>query len=199
MQQVVVIGGGDTFDTYDEYLAALRGRVLTLDRLRGGGWKSTLSSALGDGYEMLSLRMPCPDNAKYLEWKIVFEQLLPILSVPTIFIGHSLGGIFLAKYFSEERKFEKARALFLVAAPYGSCDGYSLVDFTLTDDLKGLASSDIPIHLYQSKDDPIVSFSNLDQYVRALPKAIPHVFTDRGHFLTEEFPELVEGIRSLSE
>lgn len=194
MQQVVVIGGGDTFDTYDGYLAALRGRVLTLERLRGGGWKSVLGSALGDGYEVLSLRMPCPDNAKYLEWKIVFEQLLPLLPVPAIFIGHSLGGIFLAKYFSEERKFEKAKALFLIAAPYESGDEYSLVDFKFTDDLQGLASSDTPVHLYQSKDDVIVSFSNLEHYLRALPSSLPHIFDDRGHFLGEEFPELVEDI-----
>jgi hypothetical protein len=90
MQQVVVIGGGDTFDTHDEYLVALRGRVLTLDRLKGKGWKSTLETSLGEGYEVLSLRMPCMDNAKYLEWKIVFEKLLPLLSGKTVFIGHSL-------------------------------------------------------------------------------------------------------------
>lgn len=197
MQQVIVIGGGDTFDTYDEYLAALRGRTLTLDRMRGKGWRSALGPALGDRHEVLSLRMPCVDNAKYLEWKIVFEQLLPLLSTPAIFIGHSLGGIFLAKYFSAERKSEKVKALFLIAAPYESEEGYSLGDFTITDNLANLATSDILIHLYQSKDDPIVSFSNLDQYVRALPKAIPHIFDDRGHFLGEEFPELVQDILSI--
>lgn len=198
MQQVIVIGGGDTFETYDEYLAALRSRVLTLDRLKGKGWKSGLSLALGDDYEVLSLRMPCVDNAKYLEWKIVFEQLLPLISTPAVFIGHSLGGIFLAKYFSEEGKTEKVKALFLVAAPYESEKEYSLGDFALADDLKNLASSDAPIHLYQSKDDPIVSFSNLDQYVHVLPQAVPHAFTDRGHFLGEEFPEIAQDILSLA-
>lgn len=198
MQQVVVIGGGNTFDAYDNYLAALRGRVLTLDRLKGKGWKSTLEASLGEGYEVLSLRMPCMDNAKYLEWKIVFEKLLPLLSGKTVFIGHSLGGVFLAKYFSEERMFEKVKALFLVAAPYESEDRYSLADFAPTDDLKGLVSAGIPIHLYQSEDDTIVSSSNLEQYIRALPSALPHVFHDRGHFLQEEFPELVKDIHQLT-
>lgn len=197
MQQVVVIGGGDTFDAYDEYLVALRGRVLTLDRLRGKGWKPALGMSLGDGYEVLSLRMPCPDNAKYLEWKIMFEKLLPLLSDQTIFVGHSLGGIFLAKFFSEERTFEKVKVLFLIAAPYESGDNCSLADFVLLGDLKGLASSGVLIHLYQSKDDMIVPFSNLERYARALPSAISHVFTDRGHFLDEEFPELVDDILSL--
>ncbi len=198
MQTVVVIGGGDVFETYNEYLDALRGRVLTLDRLRGKGWKSDLGEALSDGYEVLSLRMPCPDNAKYLEWKIVFEQLLSLLPEPAVFVGHSLGGIFLAKYFSEEKRFEQAKALFLIAAPYVSEAGYSLVDFSLTEGLKDLTASGVPIHLYQSKDDPIVSFSNIEQYIQALPFATPHIFADRGHFLQEDFPELVEDIRSLS-
>lgn len=198
MQQVVVIGGGDAFDAYDKYLVALRGRTLDLERMKSKGWKSALSVSLGEGYEVLSLRMPSPDNAKYLEWKIIFEKLLPLLSSNTIFVGHSLGGVFLAKFFSEERTFEKVKALFLVAAPYESEDGYSLVDFALLDDLQGLASSGIPIHLYQSEDDAIVSFSNLERYIRALPSATPHVFRDRGHFLQEDFPELIEDIRQLS-
>lgn len=197
MQQVIVIGGGDSFETYDEYLGALRDRVLTLDRLRGKGWKSSLGLALGDEYEVLTLRMPCLDNAKYLEWKIVFEQLLPLLLEPAVFVGHSLGGIFLAKYFSEEKRFEKTKALFLVAAPYASEAEYSLVDFSLTDGLKDLAASGVPLHLYQSKDDPIVSFSNIEQYIQALPSATQHILPDRGHFLGEEFPELVQDILSL--
>lgn len=197
MQQVVVIGGGDAFDTYDEYLAALRERTFDLERLRAKGWKSSLGSALGEGFDVLSLRMPCPDNAKYLEWKIVFEKLLPLLSAPAIFVGHSLGGIFLAKYFSEERSFEKVKALFLVAAPFEDGNGYSLVDFSISDDLKGLESSGIPIHLYQSEDDTIVPYSNLERYAQALSTAVQHSFTDRWHFVQEEFPEIAQDIRSL--
>lgn len=198
MQQVVVIGGGDTFDTYDEYLTMLRGRTFDLERMKGTGWKSALGPALGDEYEVLPFRMPCSDNAKYLEWKIVFEKLLPLLSRQAIFVGHSLGGIFLAKFFSEERGFEKVKVLFLVAAPYEGGGEYSLADFALADDLNGLALSGIPVHLYQSEDDVIVPFSNLERYTRVLPSAIPHVFTDRGHFLQEDFPELVHDIRQLA-
>ncbi len=197
MQQVVVIGGGDAFDTYDEYLAALRERTFDLERLRGKGWKSSLGLALGERFDVLSLRMPCPDNAKYLEWKIIFEKLLPLLSKPTIFVGHSLGGIFLAKYFSEAATFERVKALFLVAAPYDAGNEYSLADFSITDDLKGLRSSGIPVHLYQSEDDTIVQYSNLERYMRALPSAVQHPFVDRWHFVQEEFPELVQDILSL--
>ncbi len=197
MQQVVVIGGGDAFDTYDAYLAALRQRTFDLERLRGRGWKSSLGSVLGEGFDVLSLRMPCPDNAKYLEWKIVFEKLLPLLSEPAIFVGHSLGGIFLAKYFSEERRFEKVKALFLVAAPFEDGNGYSLVDFSISDDLSGLRFSRIPIHLYQSEDDTIVAYSSLERYEEALPSAVRHSFADRWHFVQEEFPEIAQDIRSL--
>ena len=197
MQQVVVIGGAHTFDTYDEYLVALRGRTIDLERLRGKGWKSVLGSALGDEYEVISLRMPCLDNAKYLEWKIIFEKLLPLLSGETIFVGHSLGGVFLAKYCSEERAFEKLKALFLVASPYKDSEEYSLTDFAIEDGLKGLATSGVSIHLYQSEDDPIVPFSDFAAYQFDLPNAMVRIFKDRGHFLQEEFPELVEDIHQL--
>jgi hypothetical protein len=97
---------------------------------------------------------------------------------------------------------EKAPSLLSLSQSQGSAKdmgegGYSLADFALTDDLKGLASTGIPIHLYQSEDDTIVSSSNLEQYIRALPSALPHVFHDCGHFLQEEFPELIEDIRKL--
>lgn len=197
MRQIVLIHGGNTYDSYEDYLSALQERVLDFDRMKSKGWKSSLELALGTEYEVIAPRMPLADNAKYSEWKIWFEKLIPFLGENAIFIGHSLGGIFLAKYFSEEAYPKKVRAIFLVAAPYDAGDDYSLADFVLADDLSGLATYGERVHLYQSQDDDVVSFSNFERYTQALPLAKRHIFTDRNHFSQEEFPELVEDIRQL--
>ena len=52
--------------------------------------------------------MPCYLNAKYIEWKIVFESIVERLSIgdEITLIGHSLGGNFLLKYFGEIEKYD---------------------------------------------------------------------------------------------
>lgn len=52
--------------------------------------------------------MPCDLDAKYIEWKIVFESVMEKLSVRDniTLIGHSLGGNFLLKYFGEIEKYD---------------------------------------------------------------------------------------------
>ena len=100
-QQILVIHGGDTFDTYKDYLSFLKNREISLDRLRlKRDWKDILSEKLGENFDVLSPRMPNGTNARYKEWKIWFERVIPFIDKGVIFIGHSLGGIFLAKYLS---------------------------------------------------------------------------------------------------
>ncbi len=197
MRQVIVIHGGNTYDSYEKYLSALRERTFDVEQMKSKGWKSSFELALGPAYEVIAPRMPLADNAKYSEWKIWFEKLLPYVADDAVFIGHSLGGIFLAKYFAEEEYPKRIGAILLIAAPYESDGEYSLVDFALPDDLSRLAAYGKRVHLYQSEDDVVVPFSNLESYKQMLPAATPHVFTDRGHFLQEEFPELVQDILSL--
>ena len=76
--------------------------------------------------------MPNLINAKYNEWEIIFNKLVPFLNDTIIFIGHSLGGV-LAKYLSENKFPKKILATFLICAPYDDKDAdYSLVDFNLS-------------------------------------------------------------------
>src|SRR3989344_3659970 len=101
--QIVVIHGGDTFDTYEQYLSFLKNYKIDFERFRENkkDWKATLAEKLGENYEVISHSMPNKRNAKYIEWKIWFEKFIPFLNPEVILVGHSLGGAFLAKYFSE--------------------------------------------------------------------------------------------------
>ena len=57
---------------------------------------------------------------------------------------------------------------------------------------KNIVKSAEEIHLFYSKDDPVVPFTELAKFQADLPDAISHIFEDRGHFNDETFPELHE-------
>lgn len=196
-KQVLVISGGDTFETYKEYLDYLRNYKIDIERYKFDkhDWKPWLRQALGDNYEVILPVMPNRSNAQYKEWKIWFEKLIPFLSGGVILIGHSLGGAFLVKYLSENSFPRKIKAVFLVGAVYDKdSEGYPLASFTLPANLNLQTDK---IYLYHSKDDPVVSFSALEKYKKVLLHAQTRVFENRGHFLQEEFPELARDILRL--
>ena len=197
-KQIVVIHGGNTFDTYEEYLDYLKNYELDFDRIKAEGWKETLDEKLGEGFEIISPEMPNSSNAKYSEWKIIFDKLIPFLEDTVVLVGHSLGGIFIARYLSENKFPKKILATYLIAAPYDDKDSEdSLADFVLPATLEKLEKQGGKIFIYHSKDDPIVPFVDVKKYTKALPRAEKNIFKTQGHFMQEEFPELIESIQHL--
>lgn len=197
-RQIVVIHGGDAFNTYEEYLNDLKAKKLSLDRIRYVDWKGRLHQTLGPEYDVLRPQMPNKQNARYVEWKIIFEKLVPLLDDTVVLIGHSLGGIFLAKYLAENTYPKKIRATFLVAAPFNEPIHNPYVDFNLEGSLDGFASQAGDLFIYHSKDDPVVPYESAAAYMNALPGATLRPFNDRQHFNQSDFPEIVADIRSLS-
>lgn len=199
-QQVVIIYGGHTHDSYEEYLEYLRAYELDFERQGSVGWKQNLPERLGGEFEVVAPSMPCKQNAKYLEWKIWFEKFIPFLHDGVILIGHSLGGLFLVKYLSENHLTVSVRATFLVGAPFELTtrrpDG--LGDFVLGDDLSRFVSQAGDVVIYHSHDDEIVPYSSGQKYLESLPRAHLETFEDRGHFNQETFPELEDKLRELS-
>lgn len=201
-KQVVVIHGGDTFRTYKDYLLYLRKKKLDFESLKSEkrGWKAGLNDALGRNFEVILPRMPNPINAKYSEWKIIFNKLLPFLKNRVVLVGHSLGGIFLAKYLAESKFPKKILATFLIAAPYDGKDrnaNYTLGDFVLPKSLVQFQKQGGKIFICHSKDDPVVPFKDLQKYQNALPTANAATFEERGHFNQEKFSWLVRNIKKL--
>jgi hypothetical protein len=142
--------------------------------------------------------MPNSLNAKYIEWKIIFDKLAPFLNDRVVLIGHSLGGVFLAKYLSENKFPKKIIATFLVSAPFGDKNFEpTLADFIFNGDLSKLQEQGGKIFLYYSKDDLCVPFTDLERYKQELPEAEAMVFEDRGHFNQPEFLEIVEKIKNV--
>ena len=198
-KQIIVIHGGETFNTYEEYLFYLNNFQIKSAYFTRKKWRNPdyLKKALGNEFEVLSPKMPNMENAKYLEWKIWFEKLFPFFKKEVILLGHSLGGIFLTKYLSENNFPKKIIKTFLVAPPFDSKDAdYDLADFVLSESLDKLQKQGGDIYFYHSKDDLIVPFTDLDKYKDKLPNASFTIFEDKGHFIQEEFPEIIEAIKS---
>ena len=198
MRQLVFIHGGESFATYKEYLDALRSWEYDPATEPVKKWKETLASELGEEWQVIMPSMPSKLNAKYLEWCIWFDKVVPHLHDGVVLVGHSLGGIFLAKYLEEGSLPVQVAATFLIAAPHSETeDGESLADFTLPKQLDRFAAQAGKLFLYHSEDDPVVPYSELGKYQVQLPSATVRTFTDRGHFLGPELPEIIEDIRTL--
>jgi len=195
-EQVIVIHGGDTFKTYGAYMRFLKRFQIDFEDYMNGrkSWKSRLAEDLGEEYQVIAPSMPCKYNAKYPEWQIWFEKFIPHLAGEVILVGHSLGGTFLVKYLSENKFLKKIKGVFLVAPPYDDSSDYSLDTFKLPKKLKLQTENTM---IYHSDDDNVVPVSDLSKYGKAIPNVTIKQFTDRGHFNTEEFPELVEDIKKL--
>ncbi len=198
MKQIVIIHGGDSFSTNDAYLSYLKNfKIESVDYFkRHKGWKDTLETELGANIEVLTPRMPNANNAKYEEWKIWFEKLIPFLTGGVLLIGHSLGGSFIVKYLSENHLPVHIGGVFLVATPYDADNDENLREFVAPSSLELLAKQANKIFLYQSEDDPIVPFTELEKYRRALPNAEVRIFKNRGHFNQETFPEIITDLKN---
>jgi predicted alpha/beta hydrolase family esterase len=112
-------------------------------------------------------------------------------------VGSSLGATFLLKYLSENKFPKKILQLHLVAPAVFddklTIERLSTFKFNVNN-IKKVENICKEIHVWHSKDDPIVSFRNSEIVKEKIPNAYLHVFKDRKHFSQPAFPEILEVI-----
>lgn len=128
----------------------------------------------------------------------MFKRYIPLLEGDFVLIGSSLGGIFLAKYLSENKLPKKSLATYLVCPPYdGSLPTEDLVGgFRLKSDLSLLEANTRRLHLLFSKDDDSVPVAHAEKYAKKLKNADIVIYKSKnGHFNVSKFPEIVKMIK----
>lgn len=195
MKQVLIIHGGNSFSTYRAYRLYLESKDLNYEKLiQPRRWKDKLADSL-PGYDVIHPSMPNSLNAVYDEWVIYFEKLLKFLDDDAQIIGHSLGAMFLAKYLNEKPLSNPVEKLILVSGGYNDNSNEDLGSFEVRSATK-IPQSAREVHLFHSEDDPVVPYAELNKFQSDMPNAIVHSFSDRGHFLQTDFPELTELIKN---
>lgn len=193
--QIVFVHGGEPFVSYKEYIKYLKTCEVSLkDFLYGKDkkWRDVLAEKTSKKFDFLMPRMPNSQMAKYSEWKIWFQRVTPFIKNNAIFLGHSLGAIFLVKFLSENNFKKKVSKLILVGTPHHKTTG--LGDFTIKNSVKRLEDMCQEIHLFHSENDTVVPIEEVFIYKKELPKAKLHLFKNRGHFFDKNFPEMLKVI-----
>ena len=198
--QVLTIHGGETFKNDKDYLHYLRTKKISTDKKIY--WAPEyLEKALGKNFKVIAPRMPLQDNAKYRDWAILFKRYLSLLKLngKFILIGSSLGGIFLAKYLSENKLPKRALSVYMVCPPFdNTLPGEDLVGgFNLKNNLSLIEKNCKNIYLLFSEDDDVVPVSHAEKYRKKLGNARIIIYKSKnGHFNVPKFPEIVKLIKA---
>ena len=196
--QILYIHGGITFKNQKDYLHFLKNREISIEKsIR---WSDNyLDKELGKNFEIIRPCMPLSDNSKYVDWKIHFERYFSYLRNNVILIGGSLGGIFLAKYLSENKFPKKILSTYLVCPPFDdTCFHEDLVGgFKLKSDLSLIERNSKNLTLMFSRDDDDVPISHAGKYKKKLKNAKIIIYKSKnGHFKISKFPEIVRMIKN---
>ncbi len=197
--QLIYVHGGMTFSTDTNYEEYLNNIIIKLEETPKWN-KNFFDDQLKEHFDIIRPSMPLKDNAKYKYWKIMFEKYLEVTKENIIIVGFSLGGIFLAKYLSENIINKNILGVFLVAPPFGNFDSIEELcgGFELKKDLSNMKKNCNNIHMFFSKDDDIVPQTHMKDYQKNLPNANYHLMENmNGHFIIEEFKELIDLIIKL--
>ena len=195
--QILIIHGGMTFKNKKDYLHFLKTRkILIEEKIRWTDYY--LKKKLDENFEIIKPRMPLQDNAKYNEWKIHFERHFPYLRDSIILVGSSLGGIFLAKYLSENKFPKRISSVYLICPPFDNTlpDEDLTGGFKLKSDLSMIEKNSKKINLLFSKDDNIVPVYHAKKYRKKLKNANIVIYKSKnGHFKISKFPEIIRMIK----
>ncbi|MCX7956016.1 MAG: hypothetical protein N2593_02860 [Patescibacteria group bacterium] len=197
---LVYIHGGTTFKKKRDYINYLKNKEINLEETKN--WSGDyLKEELNSYFQIICPRMPCKEKANYFEWKIIFEKYLDLLKKekkPLLFLGYSLGSIFLVKYFSENKVNLKILSIHLVAPPFDKTNSIEELSggFKLKKDLSLLKKQIKNIYFYFSENDEIVPLYYKKRYQEQFLEAKFFVFKDKnGHFRVEKFPELIKNLK----
>ncbi|HEY3404104.1 MAG TPA: alpha/beta hydrolase [Ohtaekwangia sp.] len=159
-----------------------------------------LQQVLGNAYEVRYPKMQNEIDVPYTLWVQQIKKELATLSGTIILAGHSVGGSVLIKFLAEENIQAAIAGVFLIAAPYWGSPGWTYEGYEtlmLPDEAHTKFPDDVPLFLYQSRDDETVPVDHLALYARRFPQASVTELSGRGHQLNNDLSEVANDIRTL--
>lgn len=130
---------------------------------------------------------------KYDEWKQIMDR--QDINPDTTLIGHSAGGGFVLKYLSQHPDLH-VRQVILVA-PWVDAEDFSpsgfYRDMNLSNDL--IAQTKFGIDIMISDNDAPYILSSFDKITKNIPNIRVHKFSNYGHFVVPELPEILPIIK----
>jgi len=121
--------------------------------------------------------MPNPYFARYEYWEQMFEKASEYFDQENIFVGHSMGAIFLLKYL--ETHALPASSVHLVGASHADVPTEKIGSFALTSNYSDIHIAPEKLHFYFSHDDGIIPFEEYDYFRNLFPHSHFHTFPDR--------------------
>lgn len=141
----------------------------------------------------VSIEPPFPFRPRYEEWKREFERF--DIEPDTILVGHSCGGGFLVRYLSEHEDLRVGKVV--LVAPWMNPDDNPVsdtADFFSFETDPDFPSRTMGTPVFFSSDDDASVIQTVEMLKSEVKNLDIHQYTDRGHFLTKEFPELLSAI-----
>jgi uncharacterized protein len=157
---------------------------------------ASLQAVLGESYSVhypLLTDEPVPDFGRMQQ----IGKEIAAINGEVILVGHSLGASMLLKYLSENQVKKKIAGIFLISTPYWSGDEDWRQPLKLEKDFANKLPKDVPLFLYHSKDDEVVSFSHLAIYKEKLPQATIREIERGGHQLGNDLTVVAKDIKTL--
>lgn len=195
-QQFLYINGGVPKENYSSYIDFLNTIEYDPYAEKFKSWNKTLWEHLWDEWEYLRAPFRERQYADYMEWKIMFEKLIPFMRDELCIWAGSLGATFIMKYIWENDGIYNSRSwkkihikkLFLIAAGIADTPQEKLgsFHFDLEKTYHKVSRWCEQIYIYHSSDDPLVPFQQSLELKQYFPEAIFREFDDRGHFYKEE-------------
>ena len=196
-KQVILIRGWEVKENYKDFYDFLEKQDFDPYEEKTKRWYKWFDKFIWDNFDPITIPTPNNDFADYKAWKILFEKMIPYLNNDSILIGHSLGGTFLVKYFNEKNNnefLERISKIILISPAFEDINWDLIWSFNFDKNLDNLKIIQDKIIIFGSRDDFVVPFSHFESFINILPKSKYKIFEDKGHFLIENFPELIKEI-----
>jgi uncharacterized protein len=159
---------------------------------------SRLRDELGPDYEVLFPIMPGTDvDPHYEPWRDRLAAELDEAGERPILFGHSLGGSVVLKCAAEGRLDERVAGIVSLATPlWGTADWER--EWALPDGWPDEGPPLPPTHLFHSRDDEVIPFSNLELCAKRLPDAGIHPLDGYGHLYDRgDLSEILSAVKGL--